>query len=28
MQVLAAVRATWRQVAWGLNAEPPRIWRT
>ncbi len=28
MQLLAAVRAAWRQVAWGLAAEPPRIWRT
>jgi urease accessory protein len=28
MQLLQAVRAAWRQVAWGLNAEPPRIWRT
>jgi urease accessory protein len=28
MQLLAAVRAAWRQGAWGLKAEPPRIWRT
>lgn len=28
MQLLAAVRAAWRQVAWSLKAEPPRIWRT
>ena len=28
MQLLAAVRAAWRHEAWGLNAEPPRIWRT
>ena len=28
MQLLAAVRAAWRQVAWGLDAKPPRIWRT
>ena len=28
MQLLAATRAAWRQVAWGLKAEPPRIWRT
>lgn len=28
MQVLQAVRAAWRQHAWGLAAEPPRIWRT
>ena len=28
MQLLQAVRATWRQEAWGLAAEPPRIWRT
>ena len=25
---IQAVRATWRQEAWGLAAEPPRIWRT
>jgi urease accessory protein len=28
MQLLAQVRAAWRQLAWGLQAEPPRIWRT
>jgi urease accessory protein len=28
MQLLAQVRAAWRQHAWGLGAEPPRIWRT
>ena len=28
MQLLAQVRAVWRQAAWGLGAEPPRIWRT
>jgi urease accessory protein len=28
MQLLAHVRAVWRQLAWGLQAEPPRIWRT
>jgi urease accessory protein len=28
MQLLAAVRAAWRREAWGLAAEPPRIWRT
>ena len=28
MQWLAAVRAAWRQLAWGLEAKPPRIWRT
>ena len=28
MQLFAAVRAAWRQLAWGLAAEPPRIWRT
>ncbi len=28
MQLLAQVRAAWRHVAWGLAAEPPRIWRT
>jgi urease accessory protein len=27
MQALAAVRAAWRRLAWGLAAEPPRIWR-
>jgi urease accessory protein len=28
MQLLTAVRAAWRQTAWDLQAEPPRIWRT
>lgn len=28
MQLLQAVRAAWRHIAWGLTAEPPRIWRT
>ncbi len=28
MGLLQAVRATWRRVAWGLAAEPPRIWRS
>jgi urease accessory protein len=28
MQLLAQVRAAWRQIVWGLHAEPPRIWRT
>ena len=28
MHLLAAVRAAWRQTAWQLKAEPPRIWRT
>jgi len=28
MALLAQVRAAWRQAAWGLAAEPPRIWRT
>lgn len=28
MQLLAQVRAAWRAQAWGLAAEPPRIWRT
>jgi len=27
MALLAAVRAAWRQAAWGLAANPPRIWR-
>ena len=27
-QLLAAARAAWRAAAWGLAAEPPRIWRT
>jgi len=28
LALLAAVRAAWRQQAWGLAAEAPRIWRT
>jgi urease accessory protein len=28
LALLAAVRAAWRQQAWGLAAAPPRIWRT
>ncbi|MEX8509951.1 MAG: urease accessory protein UreD [Leptothrix ochracea] len=28
MTLLTRIRAAWRQHAWGLNAEPPRIWRT
>lgn len=28
MALLAQVRAAWRQAAWSLGAEPPRIWRT
>ncbi len=28
MDLLARVRAAWRQAAWQLPAEPPRIWRT
>jgi urease accessory protein len=28
MALLAAVRAAWRRQAWGLAANPPRIWRT
>jgi urease accessory protein len=28
LQLLVRVRAAWRQLAWGLGAEPPRIWRT
>ncbi len=27
MQLLVAVRAAWRQQAWGLTAQPPRIWQ-
>jgi urease accessory protein len=26
-QLLARVRAAWREAAWQLSAEPPRIWR-
>lgn len=28
MGLLTAVRAAWRQLAWSLAAEPPRVWRT
>jgi urease accessory protein len=28
MHLLLRVRAAWRREAWGLAAEPPRIWRT
>ena len=28
MGLLSAVRAVWRQAAWGLAAHPPRVWRT
>ena len=28
MGLLKRVRAAWRQAAWNLAAEPPRIWRT
>ncbi len=28
MQLFMAVRAAWRQQAWGLAAVPPRIWKT
>lgn len=28
MQWMCAVRAAWRHEAWGLEAHPPRIWRT
>ena len=28
MDLLMRVRAAWRQAAWKLAAEPPRIWRT
>lgn len=28
MHLVQAVRAAWRNAAWGLAAEPPRIWRT
>ena len=27
-QTLRAVHAAWRRLAWGLTAEPPRVWRT
>ena len=28
MRWMCAVRAAWRREAWGLDAHPPRIWRT
>ena len=28
MKLLGAVRAAWRYAAWGLAANPPRVWRT
>ncbi len=28
LQLLAQVRAEWRRLAWGLDAAPPRVWRT
>jgi urease accessory protein len=28
MALLQAVRAAWRREAWGLDAAPPRVWRT
>jgi urease accessory protein len=28
MRLLTAVRGAWRREAWGLDARPPRIWRT
>jgi urease accessory protein len=28
LNLLMAVRAAWRHVAWGLAAEPPRVWRS
>jgi urease accessory protein len=28
MQLFTAVRAAWRLQAWGLQAAPPRIWKT
>lgn len=28
MQWLCAVRAAWRRLAWGLDPQPPRVWRT
>lgn len=28
MQLFMQVRAAWRQAAWGLAAQPPRVWRT
>jgi hypothetical protein len=26
--LMSQVRAAWRQAAWQLSAEPPRVWRT
>jgi urease accessory protein len=26
MKLLKAVRVAWREVLWGLEGEPPRIW--
>ena len=28
MALLQAARAAWRRAAWGLDAAPPRVWRT
>jgi urease accessory protein len=28
MRLLQAVRAAWRLAAWGLQAQPPRVWAT
>ena len=28
MRLLQAVRGAWRRTAWGLDAQPPRVWRT
>ena len=28
MALLQAVRGAWRQLHWGLQAHPPRVWRT
>jgi urease accessory protein len=28
MALMAAVRASWRRLAWSLPATPPRVWRT
>jgi urease accessory protein len=28
MQLLQAVRAAWRRLAWSLEPETPRVWRT
>ena len=27
-ELLSRVRAAWRDLAWGLSANPPRIWRS